>query len=330
MNTSKRALRILLPVLILTVASLGCGLLTPPTPTPEPTNTPEPTDTPVPTETPVPTPTSTPTPTPVPLPELTSFTNAQMGLSISYPADWYMEEEEGVSTSSVIFATEEDFEPDETDGAALGIVTVPLAGADLSGVEELWEAFAAEATDGETAIGEPESLTIGGEDAVRGSYGSEEDDYDGWLTMVIAEDYGYAFLAVVSPAEDLEDYITTFDAMMDSVEFSEPSASGGDDGGDEFGARDDVPTPADAEVTLNMQAMVSYLTEATIPEAVQFIEDNWPDYGWEADTTNILHQPGEGLLFYTKGSETAMIAVDEDDESPNTSVVILIVEEEEE
>jgi len=329
MNTTQRALHILLPVLILAVASLGCGLITPPTPTPEPTNTPEPTDTPVPTETPVPTPTQTPTPTPIPLPEMTSFTSAQIGLSIRYPDDWYMEEERD-STSSVIFATEEDFEPDETEGAALGIVIVPLLGvAELSGVEELWEAFASEATDDETVIGEPESIVVGGQDAVRGSYGSTEDDYDGWLTMVIVDDYGYALLAVVSPAEDWEDYAPTFSEMLDSIEFFEPSA--GDDGdGSDFAERDDVPIPADAEVTFNMQAMVTYLTGATVADAVQFIEDNWPDYGWEADTTNILHQPGEGLLFYIKGSETAMIAVDEDDDSTNTSVIILIVEEEEE
>ena len=120
--------------------------------------------------------------------------------------------------------------------------------------------------------------------------------------------------------------------MLDSVEFSAPTVGddggdGGDGGGVDLGARDDIPIPADAEVTLNMQAMVSYLTGATIPDAVQFVEDNWPDYGWEADTSNILHQPGEGLLFYIKGTETAMIAVDEDEDSGQTSVVVLIVEE---
>jgi hypothetical protein len=241
-----------------------------------------------------------------------------------------MEEDEGGSTVSVIFATEEDFEPDESNGAALGIVTVPLGGAGFS-VEELWEAFASEAADGAADIGDSESIVIGGQDAVRGSYGSADDDYDGWLSMVVVGEYGYAFLAVVSPAEDLDEYEPTFDAMLESVEFSEGGAAGdGDgDGGSDFGAREDVPIPADAEVTLNMQAMVTYLTEATIPDAVQFVEDNWPDYDWEADTGNILHQPSEGLLFYIKGDETAMVAVDEDEESGMTSVIILIVEEEE-
>ncbi len=324
MNTTKKALHILLPVLILAVASLGCGFITPPTPTPEPTNTPEPTDTPVPTETPVPTPTSTPTPTPIPLPEMSAYTNEQVGLSMDYPADWYMQEDEGDSTTSAIFSTEKDFEPGQVDGAGFGVVAVALEGA-ITDVEELWDLFAGEASGEGTQIGAPESTSVGGQDAVRGSYESVEDDYYGWLTMVIANDYGYVFLAVVSPTDDWADYEPTFNTLLDSVEFSEPGAGGG--GGD-FASRDDIPIPADAEVSLDMQTMVSYLTEATIADAVQFIQDNWPDYGWEADTGNVLHQPGEGLLFYLKGSETAMIAVSEDEDSGKTSVIALIVVEE--
>ncbi|MBN1812093.1 MAG: hypothetical protein JXA14_09685 [Anaerolineae bacterium] len=325
MNTTKRTLHILLPVLILAVASLGCGFITPPTPTPEPTNTPEPTDTPVPTETPVPTPTLTPTPTPIPLPEMSTYTNERLGLSMDHPAGWYMEEDEEAATTSVVFSTEENFEPAQADGAGFGVVAVALEGA-ITDVEDLWNLFAGEALDEGTQIGDPESSIVGGQDAIGGSYASTEDDYYGWLTMVIANDHGYVFLAVVSPADDWKDYEPTFNALLDSVEFFEPGAGG--DGGDDFASRDDVPIPADAEVALNMQQMVSYLTEATVANAVQFIEDNWPDYGWEADTGNILHQPGEGLLFYLKGSETAMIAVSEDEDSGKTSVVILIVVEE--
>lgn len=333
MNTTKKTLHILLPILILAVASLGCGFITPPTPTPEPTNTPQPTDTPEPTETPIPTPTPTPTPTPIPLPEVTAYTNAKMGLSISYPADWYMEEDEDLSSNSVVFATDEAFEPGEAEGAVFGVVAISLAGYGVSDVEELWDAFSSEMAGESVQIGEPEPFPVGDQDGVKGTYESAEDDYYGWIVMVLANDYGYAFLAVGSPTEDWEDYEATFDEMFASVEFFEPSADGDDDGdgdgGDEFASRDDVPIPADAEVTLNMQSMVSYLTEATIADAVQFIEDNWPDYGWEADTSSILHQPSEGLLFYIKGDETALIAVDEDDESTKTSVNILIVAEEE-
>jgi len=328
MNTTKRVLHVLLPVLILTVASLACGPITPPTSTPEPTNTPEPTKTPIPTETPVPTPTSTPTPTSIPLPEMDAYTNEQIGLSMDYPADWYMEEDEGDSTTSVIFSTEEDFDPGQVDGAGFGLIAVDLEGA-ITDVEELWDLFAGEASDEDTQIGDPEPSTVGGQDAVGGSYASTADDAYGRLTMVIANDYGYVFLAVVSPVDDWEDYEPTFNALLDSVEFSEPSLGGDGGGGGDLAARDDVPIPADAEVSLDMQTMVSYLTGATVPGAVQFVEDNWPDYGWVADTSNILHQPSEGLLFFTKGKETAMIAVSEDDEdSTKTSVVVLIIEEE--
>ena len=89
------------------------------TPTPSPTATPTPT--PIPTATPVPTPSPSPTPTvtpaatpaptatatskPAPPSELASYKNDLFGVSIDYPAEWEVEEVEGLSQLGVQLAT---------------------------------------------------------------------------------------------------------------------------------------------------------------------------------------------------------------------------------
>lgn len=320
MNTSKKTL-ILLPTLILIAASLACGPLTPPTPTPEPTNTPEPT------ETPIPTPTLTPTPTPIPLPEMTFYISAQMGLSIDYPVDWYMEEGGDTSSSSVVFATKADFEPNEEEGAIFVAISLPVAGLGVSDIEELWDGLSSEMADEDIQIGEPESFTVGSQDGVKGTYESKEDDYYGWIVMVLTNDYGYAFLAVCSPTENWEDYEATFDEMFASAKFFEPGA-GGDDGST-FTSRTDIPIPDDAEIQLDMTTMFSYLTEASIIDAARFCEENWPDHGWTANKDDILYTVSEetGLLFFSKDAETALVAITIDDDTGKTMVSIIISEE---
>ena len=63
------------------------------------------------------------------------------------------------------------------------MVAVNLEGA-ITDVEELWDLFAGEVSDENTQIGDPKPSTVGGQDAVGGSYESTEDDFYGWLTMV--------------------------------------------------------------------------------------------------------------------------------------------------
>jgi hypothetical protein len=108
--------------------------------------------------------------------------------------------------------------------------------------------------------------------------------------------------------------------MLDSVEFFEPADEPAGEG------RTDVPIPPGADVTLNMEGMVMYQVEGSMADAVQFIEDNWPDDGWVADTDNFLYSPSEGLLIYLKGDEMAMIAVSEGegDDAGTTGVVAII------
>jgi hypothetical protein len=168
-------------------------------------------------------------------------------------------------------------------------------------------------------VSQPETIDIGGAEGQIAFIEGTDEDYMGFIAMAVANDYVYVFAAVASPASSWEDYELIFDAMLDSVELFEPAGTSAGEG------RDDVPIPPGATVALNMPEMVMYQVDGSVADAVQFIQDNWPDYGWLADTDSFLHQPSEGLLIYTKGGEIGMIAVTEGegDDVGKTDVIAL-------
>jgi hypothetical protein len=320
----RRLLLTSLSILFLTSSILACGFLPTPEPTPTPTDTPTPTATPTPT--PTPTPTLTPTPTEIPLPDMDTYANDAIGISMSYPADWEMEPQESMGMVGAMFSTVADFSlGGSQDGAGLVMIAIPLKDYGLSGddVDELWDEFA-ESVSGGADVGESQSYDIGGTSGRFATIESTEDDYKGYVAMAAANDYAYIFVAVASPAESWEDYEAVLMAMLDSVEFDEPTGSSTGEG------RTDVPIPPDADISLNMQEMIMYQVDGSPEDAVQFIENNWPDEGWKADTDNFLHAPSEGLLIYLKEGEMAMIAVTagEGDDVGKTDVVILIAPQE--
>jgi hypothetical protein len=215
MFKSKR-LRILLPILLLAIMSLACELIIPPTPTPTPTNTPTPTPTKTPTPTPTPTntptptptptPTETPTPTPNPLPE--TYTSDTAGFQISFPKGWdRIDQEEGGTVVLILL-------PDDAD-AIFAISAQPLDDPGTP-VDDWW----ADPPSGfNPPTGRPESLTIGGYDALR----ADVDDAElvGWFAVAIANDYSYVFIAASEPRA-WDDYEVIYDMMLDSVQFFPP------------------------------------------------------------------------------------------------------------
>ena len=331
MHTLNKRRSALVSILCLALATLACGILKPaePTPTLPPTAVP-PTDTPLPSPTPPPTstplPTLPPTPMPPPAGSMQTYSNETMGLSIDYPSDWYADQEEG-AVSTVTFATEMGFEPGDSGvGAALGIFAIPLAGSGISDVEDLWDMLATEFAEEDTAIGEPEPFPVGGKDGLAATVESPSDDVYGWLIMTIANQRTYLFVAACSPPDAWDDYEDTFSAMLDSVEFAEIAAGTGTGS---FTARDDVPIPDDAEVIADLPTVLGYRTTASIEEAAEFCESAWPDYGWTAETDNMLYGVTDegGLLVFIKDNERALVAIALDDTSEQTQVSIVIGEE---
>jgi len=314
-----KALCVLLPVLLPAILTMACsfsicGLGTEPTPTPIP-----PTSTPRPSPTPLPSPTSTP--------ELLAdtFTSENLGVSVGYPDGWTADEELG----QVVLATSKDYDPTEKEGAAFAFFADPAEEFDATTLEDLWDDMAGTL---EADIGDVEPLEFGGVDGLRGTFEDEEEDLYGWMAVAFANDYGYIFIAVTNPSESWGDYEDIFDAMAASVEFFPPAGVGEPPEGPagELTSRDDVPLPPDAEVILDLPEILGYMTDAAVTDAAGFMEDNWPDYGWEADTDNILYMVDEenGLLFFTKGGEVATVAISIDEDSGKTQVSIIIAAEE--
>jgi hypothetical protein len=302
----KKNLSVLLPALLLATLILSCSLGTESTPLPLPSTL-----------------TSMPSPT---APELLgeTYTGEEMGFSVGYPDDWGAEPDAG----QVIIATSRGFEPAVDEGAAFAAFADPSQDLDAGSLEDLWgmtaDVFEAD-------VGEPEPFVVGGEEALRGTFENTEDGFHGWLIAAFSNDYGYFFVAVVNPVDTWGEYEDTFSAMLDSVEFFPPVAAEPMEGpADEVTSRDDVPTPPDAEVVLDLPEIQGYMTYATVVEAAAFVEDNWPGYGWEAEADNFLYMIDEesSLLILTKEGKIATVAISADAGSGRTEVSIVIGEEE--
>jgi predicted Ser/Thr protein kinase len=215
-------------VVAATAVVLGTGILSPeptatpaptdtPTPTPTPTDTPTPTNTPTPTETPTPTaiPTPEPTPTLDPIPRRQTYTSDELGFSIDYPGGWIYLDELGDVEIDVAFVSQEFVPSEGTEGAILAVMVDSRVSA--TSLRDWWVEIEAEYPG--SSFDEPKLTTVGGEDALYATV--REAGARGSLTIVVANDYGYQFLAL-GLGGLWADYEDTFVAMLDSVEFFPP------------------------------------------------------------------------------------------------------------
>jgi hypothetical protein len=203
-QTFKKALHILLPVLLLAVASLACSVGATPTPTPVP-------------------PTAIPTATPTPEPETETYTNEASGLSLEYPADWLVQE--GDNTIYVSNIADPAHLSSQDEGADMAVMLTPQEAATRAYDAEEWlNMLTMEARIGSATLGEPESVTIGGVEGLRCDITNTEDNTRGWLAVIVTDDYVYIFAAAVKPVGDWNNYQDTFNAIVDSIEFPASSS----------------------------------------------------------------------------------------------------------
>jgi hypothetical protein len=242
------------------------------------------------------------------------------GISMSRPVGWALRPEEDSGTFGATFSTVEGFDVEsKRDGASLTVVGLPLARYGLTDdVDELWNALAKSMSSG-ADVGKTESRDIGGANGLIAITKGTTSDFRGLLAMAIANDTALIFAAFASPSSTWGDYEPILMAMLDSVQFFLPAESPVERG------RDDIPIPPNADVSVNVSEMVTYQVEGSMEDAIEFIEDNWPDKGWAADTDSVLHDPAKGLLIYAKDDETARIAVSEGEgnDAGKTTIVVI-------
>ncbi len=80
-------------------------------------------------------------------------------------------------------------------------------------------------------------------------------------------------------------------------------------GGDEGALETELPMMEDAEVEFSMPGLVSYYTEASIPEVADFYRQALPAQGWTADTDTEYVSEDTGLLSFTKDNMSVMVSL---------------------
>jgi hypothetical protein len=85
-------------------------------------------------------------------------------------------------------------------------------------VQDVWDDIFSDAD----AIGREEPIEIGGKEGLWAIVDDPDDDYYGWIALVISYNHFYLFQAVVNPADAWGEYADIFDAMLESVELFRP------------------------------------------------------------------------------------------------------------
>src|SRR4030042_1319954 len=156
--------------------------------------------------TPVPTARATDTPAPVtpppraapPAPPTQAYIGKSLGVQLSYPADWLLAETDDgliIGTSAEVIAGGE-----LREGAGLVLHVEPLPNAEWENLDELAQDRASVFSSEEMEIGQPEPLTIDGEEAsvvtLEGQPPLGETSLRGMIAVVIWERWLYSFVAV--------------------------------------------------------------------------------------------------------------------------------------
>ena len=155
------------------------------------------------------------------------YDSRELGISLHYPEDWFVAED--ISLRQVVFASEEENLQVSgfLRGTSLAVTISSTEDLDVRTSEEAVQRVA-ESVSGaypSTQLGQAESCRIGGHDGARisfeGEFSSQGERLKGWVAAAVAYDYVYVF-AVAAPVEEWMEQQAILQAMLDSVELSEP------------------------------------------------------------------------------------------------------------
>jgi len=186
---------------------------------------------------PTPSPTWSPTPslTTTALPEPTApslwtvYSSEELGISLNYPGDWFVQET--VGQKQVVFAAEEENlqVAEFLKGTSFAAIVSTTSEVGTEAPDEILDelsGFLANAY-GQVQFGEMLAPSIDGYDgtlmSVEGEFGSTGGPLRGWVAAVVAYEHVYVFTAA-APSEDWPEYEPVLRDMLDSVRLSQPTA----------------------------------------------------------------------------------------------------------
>jgi hypothetical protein len=176
-----------------------------------------------------PSPTLTPTALPEPIaPSLwTAYSSGEMGVSLNYPGDWFVQET--VGQKQVVFAPEEENlqVAEFLKGTSFAAIVSTTSEVGTDAPDEILDNVSGllANTYGRLQFGEMLAPSIDGHDgtlmSVEGEFGSTGGPLRGWVAAVVAYEHAYVF-AAAAPSEAWPEYEPVFRSMLDSVRLSEP------------------------------------------------------------------------------------------------------------
>lgn len=265
-----------------------------PTPTPEPveeatevppTDTPvPPTNTPEPSPTPQPSPTPEPSPTPDPAAGFIDYESAEGGFSLRYPDGWFTQELFGLA----IFASAEELLDSPDPGEEGGVIVVVTGEtADFEGDFGTTDPAAVlEQSTGDLGFGEdatfvegPTATTINGQDAATAVINATSDNgtpLAGLIAIIINGDRA-AVVFGATPQETGEDFLPTFQTIVNTIEVMEPTVI-------------EEEPPTDSEAVTDTEGFLLFGDQftGTVPEGDV---STWEFIGLEGETVDIVVEP---------------------------------------
>jgi hypothetical protein len=155
----------------------------------------------------------TPIPSATPVRDRFIFANANIGVTLRYPANWAVT----FSTEYVEFATSPDFNIDIDEGAVFSLVRLNPRAFVATDIHGYWDALVEEFN---LPISSPVPLNLDGVEAWRSSYELAEQDIFGEMILIVREGgRAYLILTAVRPLSDAGRYGTILVEILNSFEF---------------------------------------------------------------------------------------------------------------
>jgi hypothetical protein len=187
-------------------------------PTATSTNTPQPTATATPeptlTFTPKPVtkaPSATPKPTVDAIADRQTFTG--MGVSVAYPGAWQVN-----ARPPLIAISSPDLASSGRQTGAEIMIGVSPANPDDT-LQVRWDAFAAKFPN--VTLAAPDTVTLGGEEALRGLFSDPSDGSHGWVTISRHAGLTWLIITQAIPNDNWANYEATFRAMLRTFYFTQ-------------------------------------------------------------------------------------------------------------
>jgi hypothetical protein len=136
-----------------------------------------------------------------------------LGFSVAYPGAWQPAEK----ASSATIDNKDLIESNRASGAELIVVLGPLSDPNVS-LQTEWATVPIAFPN--VSFGDPITITLSGEQALRAVFSDSSDNSHGWFILVRHNGFRYVVVAQAIPGETWANYESIFRAILSTFRFS--------------------------------------------------------------------------------------------------------------